>query len=172
MRYTYQPATSERVSLVTLTQPAHVLRASLAHAASLPHAAQVADHDTGANCFVAIDGMGRQAQRGLPVKHRFLEGSVDEVSFLAPELGPLQNVMVGPEQGRWFCDEIDVYSSRTGHTDRWGRGLLNDCTCVCVHDEFLFATRRCATAGCYGVQGTCQAVCWLAGWGCGEGLCV
>lgn len=56
-----------------------------------------------------------------PLKpYRFLEGSVDEVSFLGPELGALRGLLVGPEQGRWFCDEIDVYSSRTGHTDRSG----------------------------------------------------
>lgn len=44
---------------------------------------------------------------------------MDEVSFLAPELGPLTALIVGPEQGRWVCDEVDVSSSRTGHTDRW-----------------------------------------------------
>lgn len=47
------------------------------------------------------------------------EGSVDEVSFMAPELGPLAAIMVAPEGGSWVCDEVDVYSSRSNHTDRW-----------------------------------------------------
>jgi hypothetical protein len=47
------------------------------------------------------------------------EGAVDEVSFCAPELGPLAALLVGPEAGRWVCEEVDVSSSRTGHTDRW-----------------------------------------------------
>ncbi|GAB4821531.1 hypothetical protein N2152v2_008577 [Parachlorella kessleri] len=87
---------------------------------------QVVDHSSGANCFIAIDGIDRQSgKRGsssggpAPTKHRFLEGGVDEVSFLGPELGPLRALLVGPEAGRWFCDEVDVYSSRTGHTDRF-----------------------------------------------------
>jgi hypothetical protein len=46
------------------------------------------------------------------------EGSVDEVSFVAPELGPLAAIMVAPEGGSWVCDEVDVYSSRSNHTDR------------------------------------------------------
>lgn len=44
---------------------------------------------------------------------------MDEVSFRAPELGPLTALLVGPEAGRWVCEEVDVSSSRTGHTDRW-----------------------------------------------------
>lgn len=46
------------------------------------------------------------------------EGAVDEVSFRAPELGPLAALLVGPEAGCWVCEEVDVSSSRTGHTDR------------------------------------------------------
>lgn len=46
------------------------------------------------------------------------EGSVDEVSFVAPELGSLAAIMVAPEGGSWVCDEVDVYSSRSNHTDR------------------------------------------------------
>ena len=92
------------------------------------HPRQVVDYSSGANCFIAIDGIDRQSgQRGntnsgpAPTKHRFLEGGVDEVSFLGPELGPLRALLVGPEAGRWYCDEVDVYSSRTGHTDRCAR---------------------------------------------------
>jgi hypothetical protein len=44
---------------------------------------------------------------------------VDEVSFVAPELGPLAAIMLAPEGGSWKCDEVDVYSSRSNHTDRW-----------------------------------------------------
>jgi hypothetical protein len=46
------------------------------------------------------------------------EGSVDEVSFVAAELGDLAAIMVAPEGGSWMCDEVDVSSSRTSHTDR------------------------------------------------------
>ena len=49
---------------------------------------------------------------------RFQEGAVDEVSFLGAELGPLASLLVGPEQGSWFVEEITVGSSRTSHTDR------------------------------------------------------
>lgn len=44
---------------------------------------------------------------------------MDEVSFVAPELGPLAAIMLAPEGGSWKCDEVDVYSSRSNHTDRW-----------------------------------------------------
>lgn len=55
------------------------------------------------------------------------EGSVDEVSFMAPELGPLAAIMVAPEGGSWVCDEVDVYSSRSNHTDRWAQGRRPPC---------------------------------------------
>lgn len=48
----------------------------------------------------------------------FQEGSVDEVSFMAPELGSLAAILVAPESGSWMCEEVDVFSSRTKHTDR------------------------------------------------------
>lgn len=51
------------------------------------------------------------------------EGSVDEISFVAPELGPLAGIMVAPEGGSWVCDEVDVYSSRSNHTDRCDEGV-------------------------------------------------
>lgn len=50
------------------------------------------------------------------------EGSVDEVSFVAPELGGLAAVLVAPEGGSWVCDEVDVFSSRTKHMDRYAAG--------------------------------------------------
>jgi hypothetical protein len=50
------------------------------------------------------------------------EGSVDEVCFLGPELGPLTAMLVSPEGGTWSLDEVTVASSRTNHTDRWGCG--------------------------------------------------
>ena len=51
-------------------------------------------------------------------KTRFQEGAVDEVSFLAPEVGPLAGVLVGVESGSWGLEEVTVSSSRTGHVDR------------------------------------------------------
>jgi len=52
-------------------------------------------------------------------KLRFQQGCVDEVAFLAPELGPLAGIMVGTESGTWTLDEVHVYSSRTTHMDRF-----------------------------------------------------
>ncbi|GLC44248.1 hypothetical protein PLESTB_000756800 [Pleodorina starrii] len=54
-----------------------------------------------------------------PPKRRFQEGSIDEVSILVPELGPLAGVLVGVEAGTWYLDEMDVSSSRTHHLDRF-----------------------------------------------------
>ena len=53
-------------------------------------------------------------------KQRFQRGSINEISFLGPELGPLAGLMIGPEQGAWQPAEVTVASSRTKHTDRWG----------------------------------------------------
>jgi hypothetical protein len=112
------------------------------------------DHSSGANCFVALDATQRGPRRGAgasgppPTKHRFLEGGVDEVCFLGPELGSLRALLVGPEAGRWYCDEIDVYSSRSGHTDRrvlawfggWGWGVSRGCSSKAVASRQQEAT--------------------------------
>ena len=73
--------------------------------------------EAGANCGAAVALAA--APPGAAVKPRFQEGSVDEVSFLAPDLGPLAALMLAPELGSWLCDEADVSSSRSGHTDRF-----------------------------------------------------
>ena len=44
-------------------------------------------------------------------KHRFLSGTTTEVSFVAPNLGPLSAVIVGPQSGTWGCSEVVVSSS-------------------------------------------------------------
>ena len=44
-------------------------------------------------------------------KHRFLSGTTTEVSFVAPDLGPLEAVIVGPQSGTWGCSEVVVSSS-------------------------------------------------------------
>jgi hypothetical protein len=55
-----------------------------------------------------------------PVRPRFQPGAVDEVSFLAPDLGhPLAALIVAPESGTWMLDEATVSSSRTGRSDRF-----------------------------------------------------
>lgn len=76
-------------------------------------------------CFRAPDHTNCQTLYVL-FSHRatMQEGSVDEVCFRAPDLGPLAALMVAPEGGRWVCDEVDVSSSRTGHTDRRARPAL------------------------------------------------
>ena len=44
-------------------------------------------------------------------KHRFLSGTTTEVSFVAPNLGPLSAVIVGPQSGTWGVSEVVVSSS-------------------------------------------------------------
>ena len=48
--------------------------------------------------------------------------SLTQVIFLAAEMGPLSGLFVGTEQGSWYLDEVDVYSSRTRHVDRYENG--------------------------------------------------
>jgi hypothetical protein len=67
------------------------------------------------------------------------EGSVDEVSFIAPELGPLAAVLVAPEGGSWVCDEVDVYSSRSNHTDRYAQEA---CFLACAGPLLLLGPHR------------------------------
>lgn len=78
------------------------------------------DQEAGADCSLALYAAATQRLSGqAPPRLRFQEGAVDEVSFCAPEMGPLAALLVGPEQGSWVCEEVDVSSSRTGHTDRF-----------------------------------------------------
>ncbi|EFN54594.1 hypothetical protein CHLNCDRAFT_135440 [Chlorella variabilis] len=63
------------------------------------------DREAGANCAVALHAAASQRQSGVGPRLRFQEGAVDEVSFSAPELGPLAALIVGPEQGRFVCRE-------------------------------------------------------------------
>eukprot|EP00879_Flechtneria_rotunda_P005442 GHRR01005735.1.p1 GENE.GHRR01005735.1~~GHRR01005735.1.p1 ORF type:complete len:405 (+),score=150.85 GHRR01005735.1:874-2088(+) len=82
----------------------------------------VAGADTGADCS-ALSSRDKEPSwpggKRPQVKPRFQEGSVDEVSFLAPELGSLAAIMLAPEGGTWMCNEVDVFSSRTKHSDRF-----------------------------------------------------
>jgi hypothetical protein len=75
----------------------------------------------GANCSFALDAAARRASSlsSQPLLRRFQEGSIDEISFLGPEVGPLSAVIVAPECGTWRCDELDVSSSRSGATSRF-----------------------------------------------------
>lgn len=73
----------------------------------------------GADCSIALDAAARLAASGAPPTRRFQEGAVDEISFLAPDLGPLAGLIIGTEGGTWLCEEVDVSSSRSGHTDRF-----------------------------------------------------
>ncbi|KAI8473164.1 MAG: hypothetical protein J3K34DRAFT_519180 [Monoraphidium minutum] len=81
----------------------------------------VVNEEVGANCVIAA---AAPQQAWAPGKEpaprpRFQEGARDEVSILAPELGPLAAVMVAPEGGSWALDEVNVSSSRTNHIDRF-----------------------------------------------------
>ncbi|KAG7672730.1 hypothetical protein Ndes2526B_g08207 [Nannochloris sp. 'desiccata'] len=75
----------------------------------------------GANCSFALDAAARRASSltSQPLLRRFQEGSIDEISFLGTEIGPLSAVVVAPECGTWRCDELDVSSSRSGDTSRF-----------------------------------------------------
>ena len=73
------------------------------------------DSDAGANCRLVLHSIGKQRKAGsgsssssaaLAVKRRFQEGSVDEICFVGPELGPLAGMLIAPEAGRWVLDEV------------------------------------------------------------------
>lgn len=44
---------------------------------------------------------------------------MDEFVFVAPELGVLVGVLLGPELGAWYCDEVNVASSRAHRSQRF-----------------------------------------------------
>lgn len=44
---------------------------------------------------------------------------MDEFVFVAPELGALAGVLLGPESGSWYCDEVNVASSRAHRSQRF-----------------------------------------------------
>lgn len=77
---------------------------------------QNADVAAGANCDLALKSSGSKATASPSVSQRFLQGDVDEVSFLGPEIGQITALIVGPESGSWNLDEVTVTSSRTDQT--------------------------------------------------------
>jgi len=91
------------------------------NAAKMEAICKIATSEVGADCSLVTSGAAPQWPGGKSptIKPRFQEGSVDEVSFLAPELGNLAAIMVAPEGGSWTLDEVSVCSSRTNHTDRF-----------------------------------------------------
>ncbi len=95
-------------------------------------ALQLVDPDAGANCAAALQRAAPAAQHAPRLTRRFQLGSVDEVCFLAPDLGPLAGVLVGPEAGGWGCEEVMVASSRSGAAERFvcremlGRGGVGE----------------------------------------------
>lgn len=79
-----------------------------------------ADSEAGANCPVALAVADAAARTGGDtVTRRFQEGNVDEFVFVAPELGPLAGVLLGPEAGTWYCDEVNIASSRAHRSQRF-----------------------------------------------------
>ena len=143
------PLMHQHVLLVTPAPAAPVPTPQLAFCARplrpLPCSAtppQVVDGSAGVDCTLVPAASAPSTSASSPAtptpaaapsgkvpqpKLRFLEGQVDEVSFLAPELGPLVGVLVGVEQGTWLLDEVTISSSRSAHIDRyervWGAGV-------------------------------------------------
>ena len=76
---------------------------------------QVADKSSGVDARALSRALGKGK---AIIKRRFQEASIDEVSFLGPELGPLSGMLIGPEQGSWQVQEVTITSSRTGQIDR------------------------------------------------------
>lgn len=95
------------------------MQTSASIAAELEEVCTLVDSNSGANCDAALTALKQKKISPNVIKYRFEEGSIDEVSFAAPEVGPLAGILIGPEQGSWYCDEVDVSSSRSGHTDRF-----------------------------------------------------
>jgi hypothetical protein len=62
------------------------------------------------------------------IKRRFQRGSVDEISFVGPNLGSLDALVIGPEMGKWQLDEVIVSNSREALTQRfvWRDGLSEE----------------------------------------------
>lgn len=99
------------------------------------------------------------------------EGNVDEFVFVAPELGPLAGVLIGPQGGTWYCDEVNVASSRAHRSQRFVcRDSLGDKTSrpaawltpvpaeAVVYgsgDAAIILTKVCCTGVC------CRWVYWL-----------
>lgn len=75
----------------------------------------------GSNCDVALASAEKRVKSmsSLKESRRFQEGAVDELSFLGPDVGPLAAILLGTETGTWYCEELDVSSSRTGGTYRF-----------------------------------------------------
>lgn len=100
----------------------HTCLQSIIHSHTHVHLSQrvASDSEAGANCPLALavaDAAARSA--GSSVTRRFQEGSVDEFVFVAPELGTLAGVLLGPEAGSWYCDEVNVASSRAHRSQRF-----------------------------------------------------
>lgn len=67
----------------------------------------------------ASNGDRDNSKNKKKARRHFQEGNIDEFCFIAPDLGPLASIIIGPESGSWYCDEINVSCSSTGHTDRF-----------------------------------------------------
>lgn len=84
---------------------------------------QIVGPDSGASCDIpGQSAPGSRPDRRPPspfLKRRFQQGSVDEVSIVGPDLGPLSAILVGTEAGSWQLDEVAVTNSRENLTHRF-----------------------------------------------------
>lgn len=84
---------------------------------------KVMDTTVGANRTAIFQATSRIDT--LPAgKPRFVQGGVDEVSFLGPEVGPIQSLLVAPDMGSWRLEEATVSSSRSKHASRFVCGEM------------------------------------------------
>lgn len=70
------------------------------------------DIPVGADCSMIMGSPAppRDGSNGYS-RIRFQSGDVNEISFVGPDLGELEALLVGPQSGTWGCEEIVVSSS-------------------------------------------------------------
>lgn len=85
---------------------------------------EIVGEDAGVNCgrYPDLPAASLNLPQDPPLPppiYRFQAGSIDEVSFVAPDLGPLAGILVGVVGGTWEPREIGLVSSRSKHVDRF-----------------------------------------------------
>ena len=89
---------------------AHAARKAASTSSSIASDAAKATASTSADSAIAQENLqsqhGQQGSATATVRRRFQRGSIDEVAFPGPNLGPLAAIMVGPQAGNWEVEEV------------------------------------------------------------------